>query len=414
MIAESPPQLHKEFARLNLKVVPQGFLTNLEIKSPLEDLIKDGQEHCIEVAEIKKNIGTETSKCFSMDDQGVVYFGTRLVVPNDPDLKELILQEAHDSPLSIHPGSTKMYRDLHQLFWWSGMKREVAKFVSECDVCRRVKAEHQRPAGLLRPLSVPEWKWEEIGMDFITGFPRSQKGNNAIWVVVDRLSKVAHFLAVREDITASQLADLYISRILVLHGIPKKIISDRGSLFTSKFWTSFQEAMGTRVNFTTAFHPQGDGQVERVNQILEDMLRACVISFGKSWEQSLPFAEFSYNNSFQSSLGKAPFEVLYDRKCRTPLNWSETGERQLFGPDIIQDAEEKVRIIRENLKKAQARQKSYYDKHHKEMIYQIGEKAYLKVSPLRGVRRFGIKGKFPASPVGSPSVHRSCCRRPRH
>jgi hypothetical protein len=158
--------------------------------------------------------------------------------------------------------------------------------------------------------------------------------------------------------------------------------------------------MGTRVNFSTAFHPQTDGQVERVNQILEDMLRACVISFGKNWEKSLPFAEFSYNNSFQSSLGKAPFEVLYDRKCRTPLNWSETGERQLFGPDIIQDAEEKVRIIREHLKKAQARQKSYYDKHHKEMVYQIGEKAYLKVSPLRGVHRFGIKGKLAPRYVG--------------
>ena len=121
---------------------------------------------------------------------------------------------------------------------------------------------------------------------------------------------------------------------------------------------------------------------------------------GKSWEQSLPFAEFSYNNSFQSSLGRAPFEVLYDRKCRTPLNWSETGERQLFGPDIIQDAEEKVRIIREHLKKAQARQKSYYDKHHKEMVYQVGEKAYLKVSPLRGVRRFRIKGKLAPRYVG--------------
>ena len=152
------------------------------------------------------------------------------------------------------------------------MKREVAKFVAECDVCRRVKAEHQRPAGLLKPLSIPEWKWEEVGMDFITGFPKTQKGNTAIWVVVDRLSKVAHFLHVREDITASQLADLYISRIVVLHGVPKKIISDRGSLFTSKFWTSFQQAMGTRLSFSTAFHPQTDGQVERVNQILEDML----------------------------------------------------------------------------------------------------------------------------------------------
>ena len=120
--------------------------------------------------------------------------------------------------------------------------------------------------------------------------------------------------------------------------------------------------MGTRLNFSTAYHPQTDGQTERVNQVLEDMLRACVISFGKGWEKYLPLAEFSYNNSYQASLQMAPFEVLYGRKCRTPLNWSETGERPLFGPDVINEAEEKVRIIRENLKIAQSRQKSYYDK----------------------------------------------------
>jgi hypothetical protein len=225
------------------------------------------------------------------------------------------------------------------------MKREIARFVAECDVCRRVKAEHQRPAGTLQPLSIPEWKWDEVGMDFITGLPKTQKGSNAIWVVVDRLSKVAHFLPIREDITASQLADLYVSRIVSLHGVPKKIISDRGSLFTSKFWASFQQAMGTRLSFSTAYHPQTGGQTERVNQILEDMLRACVISFGKNWEKCLPFAEFAYNNSFQSSLGMAPFEALYGRKRRTPLNWSETGERQFFGPDMIQEAEDQVHII---------------------------------------------------------------------
>ena len=158
-------------------------------------------------------------------------------------------------------------------------------------------------------------------MDFITGFPRTKKGNNAIFVVIDRLSKVAHFLPVRESITASQLADLYISQIVPLHGVPLEINSDRGSLFTSHFWESFQTAMGTHLSFSTAFHPQSSGQVERVNQILEDMLRACVISFGMDWEKCLPFAEFSYNNNYQSSLKKAPFEILYGR-CRTPLNWS--------------------------------------------------------------------------------------------
>src|SRR4051812_33624216 len=152
-------------------------------------------------------------------------------------------------------------------------------------------------------------------MDFITGFPKTQKGNDAIFDVVDRLSKVSHFLLVRESITASQLADLYVSRIVSLHGVPLEINFDRGRLFTSRFWGIFQNAMGTHLSFSTTFHPQSSGQVERVNQILEDMLRACVISFGKKWENYLPFAEFSYNNSFQSRLNMAPFELLYGRRC---------------------------------------------------------------------------------------------------
>ena len=155
---------------------------------------------------------------------------------------------------------------------------------------------------------------------------------------------------------------MYTARIFSLHGIPKKISSDRGSIFTSNFWKAFQEALGTKIVFSTAYHPQTSGQVERVNQILEDMLRVCVISFDMKWEECLPYAEFSYNNSYQASLQAAPFEVLYGRKCRTPLNWSETGERQLFSPNVIQEAEDKVRIIREHLKAAQSRQKAYYDK----------------------------------------------------
>jgi hypothetical protein len=137
-----------------------------------------------------------------------------------------------------------------------------------------------------------------------------------------------------------------------------------------------------------------------VNQILEDMLRACVISFGKNWEKCLPFAEFAYKNSFQASLGMAPFEALYGRKCRTPLNWSETGGRKFFGPDMIQEAEDQVHIIRERLKTAQSRQKSYYDRHHQDVSYEIGEKVYLRVTPLKGVHRFRIKGKLAPRYVG--------------
>ena len=152
------------------------------------------------------------------------------------------------------------------------MKREIATYVAKCDVCQRVKAEYQRPAGLLQPLKVPEWKWDKVGMDFITGLPRSNKGHDSIWVIVDHLTKVAHFIPVKTTHDGNQLATLYINRIMSLHGVPKEIVSDRGTQFTSRFWKKFQEAMGTKLSFSTAFHPQTRGQTERVNQIFEDML----------------------------------------------------------------------------------------------------------------------------------------------
>jgi transposase InsO family protein len=173
----------------------------------------------------------------------------------------------------------------------------VAAHVAMYDVCQRVKAEHQRPARLLYPLKIPEWKWEEIGMDFITRLPRTPKGYDSIWVIVDRLTKVAHF-----TYKESQLAELYVARIVSLHSVPKKIISDRGSHFTSRFWKSFHENMDTKLNFSSTYHPQTGGQTKRTNQVLEDMLRACALQHDSSWDKSLPYAEYSYNNSYQASL----------------------------------------------------------------------------------------------------------------
>jgi hypothetical protein len=242
------------------------------------------------------------------------------------DLRETILREAHDSTYSIHPGSTKTYYDLKQRYWWYGMKRDVAAHVALCDTCHRVMAELQRPAGLLQPLKVPEWKWEEIGMDFIVGLPRTRDGYDSIWVIVDRLTKVAHFIPVKTTYTGAKLAELYMSRIVCLHRVPKKIVSDRGTQFASHFWGKLHESLDTKLNFSSAYHPQTYGQTERTNQILEDMLRACALKHGGSWDKSFPYAEFSYKNSYQASLKMSPFEPLYGRKCRTPLYWSETGE----------------------------------------------------------------------------------------
>jgi hypothetical protein len=172
---------------------------------------------------------------FSKDEQGTLWWGKHICVPDVKEIRELILRDAHDSTYSIHPGCKKMYQDLNTHFWWHGMKRDVAKYVAFCDTCQRVKVEHQRPTGLLQPLKIPEWMWEEIGMDFIVGLPRTQSRYDSIWVIVDHLTKVAHFIPVKTTYTGAKLAELYMARIVCLHGVLKRIVSDRGLHFTSKF-----------------------------------------------------------------------------------------------------------------------------------------------------------------------------------
>jgi hypothetical protein len=212
----------------------------------------------------------------------MLWYKKRLCVPEVQEIRELILCEAHDSTYSIHPGSTMMYHDLKSKYWWYGMKTAIAEYVALCDNYQRVKAEHQRPAGLLQPLKIPQWKWEEISMDFIVGLPATQSGYDSIWVIIDRFLKVAHFIPVKITYKGAKLAELYIARIMCLHRVPKKIIYDRGTQFTSRFWERLHEAIDTRLNFSPAYHPQIDGQTERVNQILEDMLRACALKDKKS------------------------------------------------------------------------------------------------------------------------------------
>ena len=197
-------------------------------------------------------------------------------------------------------------------------------------------------------------------MDFVSGFPRSPNKNDKIWVIVDRLTKSAHFLPIKTT-KPSKLAELYVKEIVKLHGVPAVIVSDRDSSFTSRFWGSLQEALDTKLSFSTAFHPQTDGQSERMIQTLEDMLRLCVLDFGSDWEKHLPLVEFAYNNGFQSSIGMAPYEALYGRKCRSPVCWTEVGERRLLGPEIVQLTTEKVKLIQERLRVAQSRYKSYVD-----------------------------------------------------
>jgi hypothetical protein len=219
-----------------------------------------------------------------------------------------------------------MYHDLKQHYWWTKMKIETARYVARCDTCRRVKAIHLKTAAPLQSLPIPTWKWEDISMDFIVGLPRTAKWYDSIWVIVDQLTKITHFLPVKTDHSIAVYAQLYIARILRLHWVPNTIVSDRGPQFVSKFWEELHKALDTKLFHSSAYHPQTSGQTERVNQILEDMLWACALEFSQKWDDCLPLAKFSYNNSYQESIKMAPFEALYGRWCRTPLNWSEPSE----------------------------------------------------------------------------------------
>ncbi|GJR85539.1 putative reverse transcriptase domain-containing protein [Tanacetum coccineum] len=274
--------------------------------------------------------------------------GAESWLPCYGDLRTVIMHESHKSKYSIHPGSDKMYQDMKRLYWWPNMKADIATYVSKCLTCAKVKAEHQRPSGLLVQPDIPQWKWDNITMDFVMKLPKSSQGYDTIWVIVDRLTKSAIFVPMRETDPLEKLARMYLKEVVTRHGIPVSIICDRDPRFASHFWRSLQKALGTNLDMSTAYHPQTDGQSERTIQTLEDMLRACVIDFGKDWVNHLPLVEFSYNNSYHASIKAAPFEALYGQKCHSL----------------------------------------------------VGYKVMLKVLPWKGVVRFGKRGKLNPRYVG--------------
>ncbi|GJW58885.1 putative reverse transcriptase domain-containing protein, partial [Tanacetum coccineum] len=333
-------------------------------------------------------------------DDGSLYFLDRIWVPLVGDV--MVISYIFFVVLEVAPNVTiPLLPDFGDVtYWWPGMKRDIATYVSKCLTCSKVKAKHQRSSGLLQQPDILEWKWDKITMDFITKLSRLKNGHDTIWVIVDRLTKSAHFLAIREDYSTERLARIYIDEIVAQHGVPVSIISDRDGRFTSRCWQTVQNALGTRLDMSTAYHPQTDGQSERTIQTLEDMLRACVIDFGGSWDVHLPLAEFSYNNSYHSSIRCAPFEALYGRKCRSPVLWAEIGESSLIGPELVQETTDKVVLIKEKLKAARDRQKSYADNRRKPLEFEVGDRVMLKVSPWKGVIRFGKKGKLAPRYVG--------------
>nr|GEY25075.1 putative reverse transcriptase domain-containing protein [Tanacetum cinerariifolium] len=315
----------------------------------------------------EENIGVERfigeGERFEVRPDGTKCLKGRVWLPLFGGLRDLIMLESHKSKYSIHPRSDKMYHDLKKLYWWPNMKADITTY-------------------------------ERITMDFITNLPRTPSGYDSIWVIVDGLTKSAHFISVNEKFKMERLTRLYLKEIFYGHGVPVSIISDRDPCFASNFWRSLQKSLGTNLDMSTAYHPQTDGQSERTIQTLEDMLRAYVIDFGSGWDKHLPLAEFSYNNSYHASTKAAPFEALYGRKCRSHVCWSEVGDSQLTGPEMIRETTEINVQIKNRLLAARSRQKSYVDVRSKPLDFEVGDKVMLKVSPWKGVIRFGKRRKL--------------------
>ncbi|RZC29489.1 Transposon Ty3-G Gag-Pol polyprotein [Glycine soja] len=326
---------------LACEVTPNSVrLGTLRITSELLRDIREGQKIDPFLRTQLEAIESGRDSSFNVGPDGVLRLQDRICVPNVPELRKMILEEGHRNNLSIHPGATKMYHD------------------------NVLVAQHEE-----------------------RGLPRTPRGLDSIWVIVDRLTKSAHFIPINIRFSLEKLTTLYISEVVRLHGVPSSIVSDRDPRFTSRFWESLNRALGIKLRLSSAYHPQTDGQTEQTIQSLEDLLRACVLEQNGSWESFLPLIEFTYNNSFHSTIGMAPYEALYGRRCRTPLCWLDPGEGLTLGPEVVQQTTEKVKLIQERMRTAQSRQKSYHDKRRKDLEFEVGDHVFLRVTPWTGVGR---------------------------
>ena len=302
-------------------------------------------------------------KNFAIDNGYLLYKG-RVCVPKDNEIRRRILVECHDTPSAGHPGVNKTYSLVKRQFYWPGMNKDVLEYVTKCHKCQVNKAERLKMGGLLHPLEIPSGKWESISMDFIVGLPRTQKGHNSVWVIVDRLTKMARFIPTTTDVKTPELARLFVENIYRLYGLPANIVSDRDRKFDSHFWRAVFGKLDTKLSMSTADHPQTDGQTERVNQILEDMLRAYVSKRQTNWEEYLPIAEFAYNSAKHSSTGYSPFMLMYGFQPRAPHAVGLHKEKVQAAKDFLEDMNDMLKFAQENIKKAQSRARAYADPHH--------------------------------------------------
>ena len=346
-----------------------------------------------------------------VEDDGLLYHDNAVFVPDVQNLRHNVVDLMHSPPYCGHIGGNRTYQNLQQVFWWPGMKDSALDFVKHCELCQRDKASNKKPVGLLNPLPVPERIWDSVSMDFITQLPLTKSGWDAIMVFVDRLSKMVHFAPLKTTSTAEDVAKIFRHEIFRLHGIPREIMSDRDSKFTSHFWQEVCKSLGISQGMSTAFHPQTDGQTERVNRVLEDMLRHYVNPMLDDWDDKLDAVEFAVNNAWQESIRTSPFMLYYGRRPNTPEqavlqtkapaayrfshDWQLTasqvkmllkGAEQRYdaGERRAQEAQDALHKAKENMTRAQARQKHNADKKREpEAVIEVGQQVLLSTRNIQ-------------------------------
>jgi hypothetical protein len=319
---------------------------------------------------------------------GRLVCGDRVYVPNDLPLQTRILQECHDSPLGGHLGKEKTIEQVKRRFYWPGMDATIQRYVTSCDACQRNKPSQQSPMGLLKPLPIPTRPWQQVSMDLITSLPRSRSGNDAIVVFVDKLTKMVHYVPTTTNVTAPKLATIFMREVVRLHGVPESILSDRDPRFTAHFWRAFWSQLGTSLDMSTAYHPQTDGQTERANRTLEEMLRSRINFRQNDWDEHLAAAELAINNSIQSSTGFSPFYLNAGQEVRLPLDQAIAGLRPSTNPeaaDRIRRLKSDLDRAREHIQMAQKRQAKYADQHRREVKFKVGDQVLLSTEHLRMV-----------------------------